>query len=232
MKTCRECNLCDEESLFCKKQNICLVCYSENKKQYYLNNKENIQDKSKQYRLDNKEATIKINKQYQLDHKDSLREYNKQYRSENKEKRNWQEKLKRKTDSSFKLRGYISSSICILLKSIGLNKNGKSCMKIVPFASIDVLWNHLESLFVHQDNLTSDGNIWMTKENQGRYNPKTWNDNDPNTWKWQLDHIIPQSMFDFSNPEEIKKCWALSNLRPLLAKQNILDGVKRIRHKK
>jgi hypothetical protein len=27
--------------------------------------------------------------------------------------------------------------------------------------------------------------------------------------------------------EEFKKCWALSNLRPLSAKQNILDGNRR-----
>ena len=33
----------------------------------------------------------------------------------------------------------------------------------------------------------------MTWENQGKYNPKQWDDNDPTTWKWQLDHIIPQS---------------------------------------
>jgi len=28
-----------------------------------------------------------------------------------------------------------------------------------------------------------------------------------------------------------QKCWALNNLRPLSAKQNILDGTQRIRHK-
>lgn len=32
--------------------------------------------------------------------------------------------------------------------------------------------------------------------------------------------------------ENFQKCWALSNLRPLSAKQNNSDGVRRIRHKK
>jgi hypothetical protein len=32
--------------------------------------------------------------------------------------------------------------------------------------------------------------------------------------------------------DNFKKCWALSNLRPLDAKQNLMDGVNRIRHQK
>ena len=35
-----------------------------------------------------------------------------------------------------------------------------------------------------------------------------------------------QSMAD----ENFRKCWALDNLRPLSAKQNIMDGVCRRRH--
>lgn len=74
---------------------------------------------------------------------------------------------------------------------------------------------------------------WMTWKNHGVYNKKTWNDNDPSTWKWQIDHIIPKSDFTYFSmeDEEFKKCWALSNLRPLSAKQNIIDGAQRIRHK-
>ena len=74
----------------------------------------------------------------------------------------------------------------------------------------------------------------MNWDNQGIYNPKTWDDNDTTTWKWQIDHIIPESDFNYITPNdpEFKECWALKNLRPLSAKQNILDGVSRIRHKK
>ena len=51
---------------------------------------------------------------------------------------------------------------------------------------------------------------------------------------WHIDHIIPQSLLPYSSMEDdnFKKCWALSNLRPLSAKQNLLDGANRIRHKK
>ena len=73
----------------------------------------------------------------------------------------------------------------------------------------------------------------MNWNNHGTYNPKTWDDNDQSTWKWQLDHIIPHSTFKYTsfNDSEFKKCWALENLRPYSAKQNIIDGATRIRHK-
>jgi hypothetical protein len=77
----------------------------------------------------------------------------------------------------------------------------------------------------------------MTWENRGKYNKKTWNDNDPSTWTWQLDHIIPQSDLPYAEmshnaDSNFQKCWALSNLRPLSSKQNVIDGVRRTRHKK
>ena len=49
-----------------------------------------------------------------------------------------------------------------------------------------------------------------------------------------LDHIIPRSdlLYTFMNEESFCKCWSLSNLRPLSAKQNIIEGPARVRHKK
>lgn len=73
----------------------------------------------------------------------------------------------------------------------------------------------------------------MSWKNRGKYISKEWDDNDSTTWKWQLDHIIPQSdlPYDSMEHENFHKCWALSNLRPLSAKQNQLDGATKIRHK-
>ena len=50
---------------------------------------------------------------------------------------------------------------------------------------------------------------------------------------WHIDHIIPQSCLPYTSMEEdnFKKCWALNNLRPLEAKENMTDGSTRIRHK-
>ena len=74
----------------------------------------------------------------------------------------------------------------------------------------------------------------MNWSNNGVFNSKTWDDNDPTTWTWQLDHIIPQSDLPYTSMEDenFKKCWALNNLRPLSAKINCIDGATRRRHKK
>lgn len=46
--------------------------------------------------------------------------------------------------------------------------------------------------------------------------------------KLHIDHIIPKSMFDVTKPEELRACWALTNLRPLRAKANLKKGSKRV----
>lgn len=47
-----------------------------------------------------------------------------------------------------------------------------------------------------------------------------------NYGKWHVDHIMPKSGFQFDSAEdpEFHKCWALSNLQPLWAKDNIAKG--------
>lgn len=38
---------------------------------------------------------------------------------------------------------------------------------------------------------------------------------------WHVDHIMPCSAFDQSNPRHVKQCWHWTNLRPLEAKKNL-----------
>ena len=42
-------------------------------------------------------------------------------------------------------------------------------------------------------------------------------------WGWHIDHIKPKSWFEYERPEdeEFKRCWALDNLQPLWAKENL-----------
>jgi len=49
-----------------------------------------------------------------------------------------------------------------------------------------------------------------------------------NYGKWHIDHIIPISKFNFITSEHLdfKRCWALKNLQPLEAKQNMSKGKK------
>lgn len=116
-----------------------------------------------------------------------------------------------------KIRKLVSGSINKKLKNIGKNKGGKSCLPHLAYSIIE-LKQHLEKLF----------EPWMNWSNHGIYNAKT-HDINPT---WNIDHIIPHSEFKYDSMEhpDFQKCWALSNLRPLDAKQNNIDGTKRLRH--
>jgi hypothetical protein len=46
--------------------------------------------------------------------------------------------------------------------------------------------------------------------------------------KIHIDHIIPLNMFDVDDQLELKSCWALPNLRPMWAGENIRKGAQRL----
>jgi len=52
----------------------------------------------------------------------------------------------------------------------------------------------------------------------------TWD----NYGEWHIDHIIPKSIFNYTDVIHIdfKRCWALDNLRPLWAMENLKKHTK------
>jgi len=125
-------------------------------------------------------------------------------------------------DPAYVLRGMVSFTIGSALRRNSSSKKGDSILKFLPY-TMKELKEHLESLF----------EPWMSWQNWGRYIVTEWDDNNSTTWKWSIDHITPQSDLPYTSmsDDNFKKCWALSNLRPLSAKQNNLEGVRRLRHK-
>jgi len=79
-------------------------------------------------------------------------------------------------------------------------KNGRSWESLVGYTLADLRF-HLEAQFL-------DGMTW---ENYGA---------------WHIDHKIPVSWWHFGGPEdsEFKQCWALCNLQPLWAVDNLTKG--------
>jgi len=49
-----------------------------------------------------------------------------------------------------------------------------------------------------------------------------------NYGEWHIDHIIPVAVFNYSSVDHIdfSRCWALSNLRPLWAADNLHKNAK------
>lgn len=204
----------------------------EYKKEYRKNNAEMINEKYKIYYEENKEDLLLYQKEYREEHKEELSEQKKVYYKENKEsirktKNIWYNN-KIKTDPIFRFMKIISSRIRDMLNSQGNSKNGVSSKLKVPFTG-EQLFNHIVSKFSDEENLTLDGEVWMTIYNQGIYNSETWDEKDSSTWVWHIDHIIPQSKlkFDSYDHPNFLKCWALENLRPLSGKKNINDGNRR-----
>ncbi len=235
MNTSLICKLCGEnnEDLFRKRVyknkiyfiKTCKKCEAEQALEYYHKNKEKRAEYQKKYLKKNKILVKSKKKEYDkkryLNYKEIILSNIKKYSKNNKDLINQRKKEKRKNDPAFRLRHYISTRIRKILKNNGVKNN--SCLKYLNYSFLD-LKTHIEKQF--ED--------WMNWDNHGMYDPKIWDDNDSKTWKWNIDHIIPQSDLPFSSmdDENFKKCWSLENLRPLSAKINILEGANGARHKK
>ena len=86
----------------------------------------------------------------------------------------------------------------------GGSKDGESILKYLPYTPKEMK-EHLESLWL-------PGMTWDNHALDG----------------WHIDHIIPQSklLYDSMDHPNFQKCWALENLQPLWAKENISKSDK------
>ena len=208
-----------ETGNFC---NYCLVCELKQKSDYYFNNKEKIQAAQKIYAIEHADEIDAYQQQYSIDNKEKRKQYKIDHKEEQAAWFNNYQKEKYHNDPAFKFKRTVGISIYHALKKESSSKNGETFTKFVPYSMSEAVF-HLEKQF----------EPWMTWDNWSKYDPKTWDENDPTTWTWQLDHIIPQADLPYKTMEDenFKRCWALENLRPLNAKQNLYDGLTRKRHK-
>lgn len=200
----------------------CIECKIEYQKHFYVENKEDIEIYRKEYYLENKDLIIEKQTIRDFERREEIKIYKRKYESENRlilnEKKRLYKKRVYEEDPSKKIRRSLSGSIFSAMKENNSCKNNISFLKFLPY-TIQELKNHLQSLF----------EPWMTWKNRGLYRLNEWDDNDSSTWKWQVDHIIPHSTFKYTSMEDqsFKDCWALSNLRPYSAKQNVIDGIRK-----
>jgi len=143
-------------------------------------------------------------KKYRQENPEIYREAAKKYRINNPEK--WK-KTMRKSDSKRystiygKITSRVRANLVKHLKLRRMTKGGKT-FTLLGYTGKE-LAEHLESQF-------KDGMSW---DNMG---------------EWHIDHIRPVSSFNFTTTdcEDFKKCWALDNLQPLWAADNMSKGNK------
>jgi len=168
-------------------------------------NKEDEKQRDKQYYQKNKETILKRRKQWRKDNPKKTKQYRTEYRKENYEKLNKQrrqyQKHKRETDLRFNLNDRISKAI---RKSLKNNKAGKHWETLVGYTTNDLI-KHLKKTM-----------------------PKGYAWQDYLDGKLHIDHIIPISAHNFTNPKHVdfRRCWALDNLQLLPAKENISKSNK------
>lgn len=135
--------------------------------------------------------------------KDLVNKLNRLSKSRNKEKNSAYNmayaKKRYHTDISYRLRTVMSAAVSYSLRG---RKNGESWRKLVGY-TVDDLRKSLSKKMLPG----------MTWDNYG---------------EWQIDHIIPVTAFNIESKDciDFKKCWALSNLRPLWRLDNILKNNK------
>lgn len=102
-------------------------------------------------------------------------------------------------DPKFRLNMSVSAGVRRGLKS---GKGGNGWQSLVGY-TLEALRNHLEAKFLPG----------MTWENYG---------------KWHVDHIVPLSAHNFEAPEDpdFRRAWALDNLQPMWAIDNIKKGAR------
>ena len=98
------------------------------------------------------------------------------------------------------LRHTTAARVRAAIKKTGGQKGGKT-FEALPYTPQE-LRQHIENQFDEK----------MNWDNYGDY--------------WQIDHIIPQAALPYKSLEEenFQKCWALENLRPLEATENMSKG--------
>ena len=192
-------------------QSWCIECYKKYRKQRYEEKKDYVLKQQKEYRQ-SEEGKILRKKYCESENgkrakqkyrqsekgKKARKKYRQSEKGKMQRKKYRESEVGRKAQRRFynknKLACNMSGMMCQSLKE---NKAGRHWETLVPY-KLEDLKQHLENLF----------------------RPKmSWN----NYGEWHVDHKIPRSKFKFTNSEdkEFQKCWALENLQPLWAEENL-----------
>ena len=149
----------------------------------------------KQYYKDNEERKKQYSKLYYINNMEKIRRCSKMYSDKHKQQRNNSIKQRRKIDLKFNVNCRLTNAMTKALKG---NKGGRHWESLVSY--------NLNDLIERLKFTMPEGYSWQ----------------DYLEGKLHIDHIIPREVFNYTTPEHVdfKRCWALSNLQLLPAKEN------------
>ena len=184
---------------------ICKICgktvEAENRNRKYCGNC--LKAKAIEYRRKNNKRLSEYKTEYNKNHREEIRGKSKEYYKNHKEEINKRSKKYQKNKSAndprYRLDGNIATAIWFALKG---NKAGRKWETLVGYT--------LQNLI---DRLSVNFQIGMTWNNYG---------------DWHIDHSKPQSLFNYTKPEDqaFRDCWSLANLQPMWAEDNLSKGNK------
>lgn len=189
----------------------CKKCLIAEQLKRQRNNWANLVEYGKQYRSKNADRIQNRKKSYAQKNRTQIATQKAAYASKNKERRRiihraWRTKNRdhwrayhRNRYRQLPQAEKLSIAFSRSIRRSIKNKNGATWESIVGY-SISDLMAHLERQFTG----------WMSWSNYGPY--------------WHIDHITPLRLFSYNGR---RAAWALSNLRPLLSKENLKKGGNR-----
>lgn len=178
--------------------------YREVKNAWGRNHKEYCTKKTAKWRAENKERDKETARIWREAHREWFAKYMAEWREKHKDKIKEKILTKRKTDPGYVIRQRMASLTYQALRSKGGSKRNNSWLTLMGY-SIDDLKNHIEDKFC-------DGMTWEALL-EGRIH---------------IDHKIPVVAFNFTSVTDVdfKRCFALSNLQPLWAIDNLKKSKK------
>lgn len=181
-------------------------------KEWYIKNQQKLKRKQRIYYQENREAVLEYQKEYNVKNRNAITSHNRKWVAKQKandpdfqnrcRRASVKSFLKRRdNDPAFRLLCNMRCRLKDILKKNGLRKED-STMELVG-CSFGEFRTHIASQF----------EPWMNWDNYGA-----------GDGFWVCDHIIALSRFDHGDPEDMKRAWHYSNLRPLCWRKNMEKG--------
>jgi len=179
---------------------------AEKRHKYYEEHREEFLKMCKEYRQEHAEWKKAYDKKYAKDNFDRISEYKKQHKLLNWDRYNENFRIRgatrRKEDIQYRLALNSRSRIRTALR---YNKKAEHSLELVG-CTLGELKAHLESQF-------AEGMSW-----------DNWGKPEVGKVRWNIDHIVPVTWFDLSDPEQQKKCFHYTNLQPMWWWDNLSKG--------